>query len=102
MVFIATPHGGSYQALGFFGRLGSWLVNLPGRFVKFNVDLMTLEARGFTLGTFSGVPTSIDNMSPGNLFIRNLSAIPIARVLWPILLLPSIANGRSMKGPMGS
>ncbi len=27
---------------------------------------------------FGGVPTSIDNMSPGNLFIRNLSAIPIA------------------------
>ena len=78
VVFIATPHGGSYQALGFFGRLGSWLVNLPGRFVKFNVDLMTLQASGLTLGTFSGVPTSIDNMSPGNLFIRNLSAIPIA------------------------
>ena len=78
VVFIATPHGGSYQALGLFGRLGSWLVNLPGRFVKFNVDLMTLQTRGLTLGTFSGVPTSIDNMSPGNLFIRNLSAIPIA------------------------
>ncbi len=78
VVFIATPHGGSYQALGVFGWLGSWLVNLPGRFVKFNVDLMTLQARGLTLGTFSGVPTSIDNMSPGNLFIRNLSAIPIA------------------------
>ena len=39
---------------------------------------MTLQTRGLTLGTFSGVPTSIDNMSPGNLFIRNLSAIPIA------------------------
>ena len=78
VVCIATPHGGSYQALGFFGRLGSWLVNLPGRFVKFNVDLMTLQTRGLTLGTFSGVPTSIDNMSPGNLFIRNLSAIHIA------------------------
>ena len=78
VVFIATPHGGSYQALGLFGRLGSWLVNLPGRFVKFNVDLMTLQTRGLTLGTFSGVPTSIDNMSPGNLFIRNLSAVPIA------------------------
>jgi hypothetical protein len=27
VVFIATPHGGSYQALGFFGWLSSWLVN---------------------------------------------------------------------------
>jgi hypothetical protein len=78
VVFIATPHLGSYQALGFFGRLGSWLVNLPGRFVKLNVELLTLQARGLVLGTVGGVPTSIDNMSPGNLFIRNLSTIPIA------------------------
>jgi hypothetical protein len=78
VIFIATPHGGSYQALGFLGRLSSWLVNLPGRFVKFNVELLTLQAKGLTLGTVGGVPTSIDNMSPNNLFIRNLSAIPIA------------------------
>ena len=78
VVFIATPHQGSYQALGVFGWLGSWLVNLPGRFVKFNVDLLTLASQRAHLGTFSGIPTSIDNMSPGSLFIRNLSAIPIA------------------------
>jgi hypothetical protein len=78
VVFIATPHRGSYQALGWLGRLGSWFVNLPGRFVKFNIDLMTLQTRGLTLGTFTGVPTSIDNMNPNNLFIRNLAAIPIA------------------------
>src|SRR5580765_3325044 len=45
VVFIATPHGGSYQALGFLGRLGSWFVNLPGRFVKMNVELLTLQTQ---------------------------------------------------------
>jgi hypothetical protein len=53
-------------------------VNLPGRFVKFNVELLRLQASGLTLATVGGVPTAIDNMNPGNLFIRNLSAIPIA------------------------
>jgi len=78
VIFIATPHGGSYQALGFLGRLGSWFVNLPGRFVKLNVELLTLQTKGLYMGTVGGIPTSIDNMSADNLFIRNLAAIPIA------------------------
>jgi alpha/beta hydrolase family protein len=78
VVFIATPHGGSYQALGFLGRLGSWFVNLPGRFVKMNVELLTLQTKGFVLGTAGGIPTSITNMTPGNPFIKNLASLPIA------------------------
>jgi hypothetical protein len=78
VVFIATPHGGSYQALGFLGRLGSWFVNLPGRFVKMNVELLTLQTKGLVLGTASGIPTSITNMTPGNPFIKNLASVPIA------------------------
>jgi hypothetical protein len=78
VVFIATPHGGSYQALGFFGRLGSWFVNLPGRFVKMQVELLTLQTQGLYMGTVGNVPTSITNMTPGNPFIKALAAIPIA------------------------
>jgi hypothetical protein len=78
VVFIATPHGGSYQALGFLGRLGSWFVNLPGRFVKMNVELLTLQTQGLYMGTVGNVPTSITNMTPGNPFIQNLASIPIA------------------------
>jgi triacylglycerol esterase/lipase EstA (alpha/beta hydrolase family) len=78
VVFIATPHGGSYQALGFLGRLGSWFVNLPGRFVKINVELLTLQTQGLYMGTVGNVPTSITNMTPGNPFIKNLATVPIA------------------------
>jgi hypothetical protein len=78
VVFIATPHGGSYQALGFFGRLGSWFVNLPGRFVKMNIELLTLQTQGLYMGAVGGIPTSITNMTPGNPFIKNLATIPIA------------------------
>ncbi len=46
VVFIATPHRGSYQALGILGRIGSWLVNLPGRFTKLSLDLLTLQQQG--------------------------------------------------------
>jgi pimeloyl-ACP methyl ester carboxylesterase len=81
VVFIATPHRGSYQALGMLGSFASWLVNLPGRFTKMSVDFLTLQRKGLVLGTFSGassVPTSIDNMNPNNRFIQALSATPIA------------------------
>jgi len=79
VVFIATPHRGSYQALGVLGNLASWLVNLPGRFTKLSLDLLTLQRKGFVLGPMSGVPTSIDNMNPNNRFIQALSAIPHRR-----------------------
>jgi hypothetical protein len=78
VIFIATPHHGSYQALGFFGSLASWFVNLPGRFTKLSLDLLTLQKQGFVLGPFSGIPTSITNMNPNNHFIQSLAAIPIA------------------------
>jgi len=78
VVFIATPHRGSYQALGVLGNLASWLVNLPGRFTKLSLDLLTLQRKGFLLGPMSGIPTSVDNMNPNNRFILGLSAIPIA------------------------
>src|SRR4026207_1541493 len=79
VVFIATPHRGSYQALGILGSLGSWLVNLPGRFTKLSIDFLTLQRKGIFLGPASSrLPTSIDNMNPTNRFIVALSAIPIA------------------------
>ena len=79
VIFIATPHRGSYQALGMLGRIGSWLVTLPGRFTKMGLDLMTLQSKGLLLGgPMSGIPTSIDNMNPTNRFILGLSATPIA------------------------
>jgi hypothetical protein len=78
VLFIATPHRGSYQALGLLVNLASRLVNLPGRFTKLSFDLLTLQRKGLLPGPMSGVPTSIDNMNPTNRFIVALSTIPIA------------------------
>ena len=77
VIFIATPHRGSYQALGLLGDLASWLVNMPGRFTRLSLDILTLQKQGFILGPFSGIPTSITNMNPNNRFIKALAAIPI-------------------------
>jgi len=54
VIFVATPHRGSYQALGFLGSLVSWLVNLPGRLTKLSVDFLTLQKQGVFLGLANG------------------------------------------------
>jgi pimeloyl-ACP methyl ester carboxylesterase len=77
VVFVATPHRGSYQALGFFGNLASWFVNLPGRLTRLGVQLATLQSKGLLAGPFTGVPTAITNMNPSNRFIQTLAAMPI-------------------------
>jgi pimeloyl-ACP methyl ester carboxylesterase len=77
VVFVATPHRGSYQALGFFGGLASWLVRLPGNLTRLGVEAATLQSRGLLRGPFTGIPTAITNMNPSNRFIKELASMPI-------------------------
>jgi pimeloyl-ACP methyl ester carboxylesterase len=77
VIFVATPHRGSYQALGFFGGIASWLVNLPGNLARLGVEIATLQTRGMLAGPSTGMPTSITNMNPSNRFIQALASMPI-------------------------
>jgi hypothetical protein len=43
-VFVAMPHRGSYQALGFFGGVASWLVNLPGNLTGLAKDKSIVQS----------------------------------------------------------
>jgi hypothetical protein len=77
VVFLATPHRGSYLAgPQLVQRLAQRLVTLPSDVVRVGADLATLGPAG-TLAT-GRMPTSIDNMSPGHRFIRALSGIPVS------------------------
>jgi pimeloyl-ACP methyl ester carboxylesterase len=77
VVFVATPHRGSYRALGLLGDLGSWFVNLPGRLTRLTVEIATLQAKGLLAGPFTGIPTAVTNMNPSNRFVQTLAAMPI-------------------------
>jgi hypothetical protein len=79
VVFVATPHRGSYRTLGLLGNLGSWLVNLPGRLTRLSIELATLQAKNLLAGPYSGIPTSITNMNPSNRFLQMLAAVPIVK-----------------------
>ncbi len=76
VVFIATPHRGSYAAGSRIGRLGSKLISLPKNFLQFAQDLNTAK---ILPPEFDGkIPTSVDNMTPTHPFIKTFSEIPLS------------------------
>jgi hypothetical protein len=75
VVFISTPHRGSYQARGWVLPLIRRLITLPGTLVSQFAALTKAGELG-VLKT-SQVPTSVENMSPGHPFVRALIDLPI-------------------------
>jgi pimeloyl-ACP methyl ester carboxylesterase len=78
LVFIATPHRGSFLASrGLVRRLMLYLVSLPRRVTGVTTRLLASNPDAF-LTTDFGRMTAVDNMAPGQRFLRTLSALPIA------------------------
>jgi pimeloyl-ACP methyl ester carboxylesterase len=75
VIFIATPHRGSYQATGWALNLVRRLIHLPGALVSQLQDL--LKGQAFAQLGISQLPTSVDNMSPGHPFLRALNDLTI-------------------------
>src|SRR5262245_42276272 len=79
VIFLATPQRGSYLAgPQFVRRLAEYFIRLPGDFARMSADLATLAPvrEGVPVRR---IPTSIDNMSPGNPFIQALAKIPVSK-----------------------
>jgi pimeloyl-ACP methyl ester carboxylesterase len=77
VIFIATPHRGSYMASNPIVKLGNKFINLPGGLAKSAVQLGKLREPSM-LRTPPTIPTALDNMDASNPFIKTLSSLPIA------------------------
>lgn len=78
VVFMATPHGGSH--LSDF-RVASWLsrlVQTPASLTQLTLDFVTHGRDALVMRSVSRLPTSLDNMSSRNPFLRTLHELPIA------------------------
>ncbi len=79
VIFLATPQRGSYLAgPQFVRRLAEYFVRMPSDVARVGADLVTLAPKGATSLSLGRIPTSIDNMSPGNGFIVAISSIPVS------------------------
>jgi pimeloyl-ACP methyl ester carboxylesterase len=78
VVFIATPHRGSYLSGGLARTLGRRLVSLPGDLATRGKDVMGLT-EGSEAGKFfrGRLPTSLDGMSPKNPGLLVMADIPV-------------------------
>jgi hypothetical protein len=102
VVFIATPHRGSYLASGFVRGLAQRLVSLPGAMVSRKSDLFRLTA-GSEAGEFFGdrIPTSLDGMSPRNPGLRVMAEIPVVPEIKAHSIIAVRGNGDYHKGRDG-
>jgi pimeloyl-ACP methyl ester carboxylesterase len=75
VVFVATPHRGSYQATGWALDLIRRFITLPGTLVSQFQGL--LKSQTFAHLGVRQLPTSVDNMSPGHPFLTALNDLPI-------------------------
>ena len=78
VIFVCTPHGGSYLASFSIARLLSDLISAPSDLTQVFTELVTRNQDQLVLRRIARLPTSLDNMTPGNPFIKALSELPVA------------------------
>jgi pimeloyl-ACP methyl ester carboxylesterase len=92
VIFIATPHRGSYMASNPIVKLGNKFINLPGGLAKSAVQLGKLREPSM-LRTPPVIPTALDNMDASNPFIKTLSSLPIAPGVHAHSIIPVKGSG---------
>jgi pimeloyl-ACP methyl ester carboxylesterase len=78
LVFLATPHKGSYVAGGFLGSISSSLVSLPKSLANNFSDAVTRNFAKVTGDKIGALPTAVDNMKPDSVFCKALEDLPIS------------------------
>jgi pimeloyl-ACP methyl ester carboxylesterase len=78
VVFLATPHQGSYRVSSLVLGAVRRLVTLPLTLVRDFGDLLQRNPDLARKLAGRSLPTAVDNMRPGNPFVKTLSASPLA------------------------
>jgi hypothetical protein len=93
VIFIATPHGGSYQASMTVVGLFMKLVTLPVTVATAAADMLANAGEALKLGKERRYFSSVAGMSPGNPVIGALRAIPVAPGIHAHSIIPTLQDG---------
>jgi pimeloyl-ACP methyl ester carboxylesterase len=99
VIFVATPHRGSYLSGGLARRLGRRLVSLPGQLISRGTELM-VHTEGSEAGRFlrNRMPTSLDGMSPKNPALLAVAELPVAPQVKAHSIIPVQGEGDPKAG----
>lgn len=100
VIFIATPHRGSFLSGSIIGKIGRRLIRLPATVTKVGVEIVKLNPVG-AARTAIRIPTSIENMDWSNPFLRTLESLPIAEGVQVNSIIPVKGDGPPEKGDDG-
>jgi hypothetical protein len=93
VIFIATPHGGSYQASLTVVSLFKRLITLPVTVVSATADILANAGEALKLQKDRRTFNSIAGMSPGNPAIEAVRAIPVAPGIHAHSIIPTLQDG---------
>ena len=100
VIFIATPHRGSYMAGNPIVKFGNKFLNLPGGLAKTAIAVGKLRENSM-MGTPFVIPTALDNMDPSNRFIKALTTTTIAPGVHAHSIIPVKGDGPVEQGNDG-
>jgi triacylglycerol esterase/lipase EstA (alpha/beta hydrolase family) len=78
VVFVSTPHRGSYVAGNWLAHQVARLVQAPLDVTRVATEFVTLNKDALAVEGMRGAPNAVDNMTPGNRFVKTLAQLPIA------------------------
>jgi pimeloyl-ACP methyl ester carboxylesterase len=93
VIFISTPHGGSYHATLTIVGLFQKLVTLPLSVLNATADILANAADALKLGKDGLHLSSINGMSPGNPTIGAVRSIPVAPGIHAHSIIPTLQDG---------
>jgi pimeloyl-ACP methyl ester carboxylesterase len=102
VVFISTPHRGSYLSTSLARKLARMAISLPGALTERTTELLFQNQDVKLPGTFHGkMPNSLDGMSPKNPVLLELANIPVAPSVTAHSIIPVLGKGDYRKGKDG-
>jgi pimeloyl-ACP methyl ester carboxylesterase len=100
VVFISTPHRGSYLATSFVRKFIRKFVALPGTLIQ-QANEFTGLAKNLHIQGLKGIPTSLDSMSPKNKYLLKLADIPTGPGIPCHSIIAVLGNGDYHQGKDG-